>query len=75
MSETLAKAADVKQTEEKSSGPTEMKVETPKPAPKPIPKELQGLPAKLIEKIRAKEAEKAARECSLTKTGKRRSRG
>merc|ERR1719508_20321 len=62
LSDTLAKAADVKQSEEKSSDPTEAKVESPKPAPKPIRKELQGLPPKLIEKILAKEAEKAARE-------------
>jgi len=59
LSETLVKAADATQTGEK---PSEVKVETPKPAPKPIRKELQGLPPKLIEKILAKEAEKAARE-------------
>lgn len=62
LAETLVKAADAKQTGENPSGPTEVKVEAPKPAPKPIRKELQGLPPKLIEKILAKEAEKAARE-------------
>lgn len=61
LSETLAKAAEAKKSGEKSES-SEVKVETPKPAPKPIRKELQGLPPKLIEKILAKEAEKAARE-------------
>jgi hypothetical protein len=38
------------------------KFDTSKPAPKPIHKKLQGLPPKLVNKIVAKEADKAARE-------------
>jgi len=61
LADTLAKAAEGKESADQPEL-AEVKVEAPKPAPKPIRKELQGLPAKLIEKILAKEAEKAAKE-------------
>lgn len=61
LSQTLSQVADSKLSTE-SSTPVKIEAEIPKVPLKPIRKELQGLPPKLIEKILAKEAEKAARE-------------